>query len=175
MAQSMLADVTEQLWQLIWVDNKDERFSIDLKRIKDDVTFTKRGASFLTHASNQLKDGLAWMLKQARRTEGGMKLQTKDGKWKSRRVRQYLLQVDRFLELLLGCNHIEDGQPGRGSEITTIRFRNGLLQDRNVFVVDGSMMIIVRYYKSQSQWDKPKVVPRFLPPQLGQVMAIYLA
>ncbi|KAF2624455.1 P-loop containing nucleoside triphosphate hydrolase protein [Macroventuria anomochaeta] len=26
-----------------------------------------------------------------------------------------------------------------------------------------------------SQWDKPKVVPRFLPPQLGQVMVVYLA
>jgi hypothetical protein len=33
---------------------------------------------------------------------------------------------------------------------------------------------VIRYHKSQSQWDKPKIVPRFLPPQLGQVMAVYL-
>ena len=36
-------------------------------------------------------------------------------------------------------------------------------------------MTVVRYHKSQSQWDKPKVVPRFLPPRLGQVMVMYLA
>jgi hypothetical protein len=35
-------------------------------------------------------------------------------------------------------------------------------------------MTVVRYHKSQSQWDKPKIVPRFLPLQLGQVMAVYL-
>jgi hypothetical protein len=35
-------------------------------------------------------------------------------------------------------------------------------------------MTVVRYHKSQPQWDKPKVVPRFLPPWLGQVMVMYL-
>ena len=56
-----------------------------------------------------------------------------------------------------------------------MRHRNGLLQDRNLFIMDGQVMTVVRYHKSQSQWDKPKVVPRFLPPQLGQVMVMYLA
>jgi hypothetical protein len=70
--------------------------------------------------------------------------------------------------------HVTSGQPGRGSEITTIRHRNGLLQDRNIFVVNGAVITVVRYHKSQSQWDKPKIVPRFLPPRLGQVMAMYL-
>jgi hypothetical protein len=35
-------------------------------------------------------------------------------------------------------------------------------------------MTVVRYHKLQLQWDKPKIVPRFLPLQLGQVMALYL-
>ena len=90
-------------------------------------------------------------------------------------MREYLRQLDCFLALLLGCVHIESGQPARGSEIVTMRHRNGLLQDRNVFVVDGAVMTVVRYHKSQSQWDKPKVVPRFLPPRLGQVMVLYLS
>jgi hypothetical protein len=42
-------------------------------------------------------------------------------------------------------------------------------------VADGRVMTVVRYHKSQSQWDKPKVVPRFLPWRLGQVIVIYLA
>ena len=103
-----------------------------------------------------------------------MRLQTLDGWWRSKKVREYLRQLDCFLALLLGCVHIELGQPARGSEIVMMRHRNGLLQDRNVFVVDGAVMTVVRYHKSQSQWDKPKVVPRFLPPRLGQVMVLYL-
>jgi superfamily II DNA helicase RecQ len=36
-------------------------------------------------------------------------------------------------------------------------------------------MIVIWYYKSQSQYDAPKVVLRFLPLQLGQIMALYLS
>jgi superfamily II DNA helicase RecQ len=175
MAQSMQAEVVEQFWQLLWVDVVADRFTIDLGKIVDDVTFTTRGESFVTNPANRLSNRLAWMLRQARSKKGGMQLQTVDGRWRSRKVRQYLQQVDRFRELLLGCVHIEQGQPGRGSEILPIRHRNGLLQDRNVFIVDGAVMTVVRYHKSQSQWDKPKIVPRFLPPQLGQIMALYLS
>jgi hypothetical protein len=172
MAQSM---ETEQFWQLCWVDMVADRFTIDLAQISDDVTFTTRGESFVTNPANRLSNGLAWMLRQARSKEGGMQLQTADGRWRGRSVRQYLRRVDRFRELLVGCVHIEQGQPGRGSEILTIRHRNELLQDRNIFIVDGAVMTVVRYHKSQSQWDRPKVVRRFLPPHLGQIMALYLS
>jgi hypothetical protein len=175
MAQSMEAEVEDTFWQMCWVDCVADRFTVDLAQIQDDVTFTTRGRSFVTTPGNRLSDGLAWMLKRARGTESGMRLQTSDGRWRSNKVREYLRQVDRFLALLLGCVHMESGQPARGSEIVTMRHRNGLLQDRNVFVVDGAVMTVVRYHKSQSQWDKPKVVPRFLPPRLGQVMVLYLS
>ena len=65
-------------------------------------------------------------------------------------MREYLREVDRFLALLLGCVHIESGQPARGSEIVTMRHRNRLLQDRNIFVVDGAVMTVMRYHKLQS-------------------------
>jgi hypothetical protein len=90
-------------------------------------------------------------------------------------VQQYLRQVDCFLELLIGCVHVECGQLGRGPEITTMQHCNRLLQDRNIFIVDGAVMTVVCYHKSQSQWDKLKVVPRFLPPKLGQIIALYLS
>jgi hypothetical protein len=49
------------------------------------------------------------------------------------------------------CVHMTLGQLGRGLEITTMRHRNRLLQDRNIFVVDRQVMTVVCYYKSQSQ------------------------
>ena len=83
--------------------------------------------------------------------------------------------VDRFLTLLMLCVHITSRQLGRGLEITTMRHQNRLLQDCNIFVIDGQVITVVRYHKSQSQWDKLKVVLRFLLPQLGQVIVMYLA
>ena len=67
-------------------------------------------------------------------------------------MKRYLRCVDRFLMLLMICVHVTSGQPGRGSEITTMRHRNGLLQDRNLFIMDGQVMTVVRYHKSQSQY-----------------------
>ena len=49
------------------------------------------------------------------------------------------------------------------------------MRHRNIFVIDGQVVTVVRHHKSQSQWDKPKIIPRFLPLQLGQVIVIYLA
>lgn len=66
-------------------------------------------------------------------------------------MREYLRQMDRFLELLLGYVHIKSRQLARESEIVTIRHRNGLLQDRNIFVIDGAIATIIQYHKSQSQ------------------------
>ena len=90
-------------------------------------------------------------------------------------VRKYLRRVDQFRELLLFCVYITGGQPARGTEITSLRFRNGFMQDRNVFVIYGHMVVVTRYHKSQSQFDKPKVIPRFLPWRVGQLLAVYLS
>lgn len=65
-------------------------------------------------------------------------------------VRRYLRKIDRFRELLLFCIHLTGGQPARGIEMTTLRFKNGYLQDRNIFVMHGQMVFVTRYHKSQS-------------------------
>ncbi|KAH8723306.1 hypothetical protein GQ44DRAFT_597986, partial [Phaeosphaeriaceae sp. PMI808] len=174
MAQDIQAEATEMLWRLCWITDPADRFTIDLQKVVDDVTFTKRGMSFVDRPENHLSNGLALMLARVESTEGGSRLLLRDGKWNIKAVRRYLLEIDYFLEMGLAGVHIGSGQPARGPEITTIRHRNGVLQDRNLVVASGHVMTIVRYYKSQSQWDNPKVIPRFLPPQLGQVMAVYL-
>jgi hypothetical protein len=65
-------------------------------------------------------------------------------------VRRYLRKIDRFRKLLLFCIHLTGGQPARGTKMTTLRFKNGYLQDRNIFVMHGQMVFVTRYYKSQS-------------------------
>ncbi|CAA9965124.1 RecQ family helicase [Pyrenophora teres f. maculata] len=175
MAQQLVARAEDMLWQeLMWVPRTEDRFTIPLADIVDDVSLARQGESFVTRPQNKLSHGLQSMLTWAQQRERGRRLQSDDGVWSHARVKRYLRQVDRFLELLLLGVHITSGQPGRGPEITSIRHRNSFLQDRNIYVVDGQVMTVVRYCKSQAQWDKPKVVPRYLPARLGQVMAVYL-
>lgn len=97
-----------------------------------------------------------------------------DGSWHTRRVKEYLREVDKFRELLLFCMHVTGGQPARGPEILALRYKNGFSQDRNIFVLDGLVMSVTRYHKTQSQWDVPKAVPRFMPWRVGQLVTVYL-
>jgi len=176
MARDVVTEAETTLWQeLLWIAGRGQRFVVPLDKIVDDVTFTKRGISFVSRASNGLTGGLRWMLERMTHNEEGRKLRSSKTGWHARLVRKYVRRIDRFLELLLFSVHVTGGQPARGTEITSLRHRNSFLQDRNIFVMDGQVAFVTRYHKSQSQWDKPKVVPRFLPWRVGQLVAVYLA
>ena len=72
------------------------------------------------------------------------------GQWRMTKVREYGDRIRDFLRLLLLLIHMTSGQPARGEEITPIRHRNGMLQERNVFVINGQVMFVTRYHKSQA-------------------------
>jgi len=175
--KGMIQDAVDEAERLLWEEvmwmGREDRFTIPLDEIVDDVTFTRRGISFVSKSSNGLAGGLDWMINRMLVSSEGCKMR-KGSEWNVRLVRRYLRKMDEFLEMLLFCTHTTAGQPARGTEITTARFQNGFLQDRNVYVIDGRVVFITRYHKSQSQWDKPKVIPRFLPWRVGQLMVVYL-
>ena len=169
----VMDEAEKMLWdELMWT-GKEDRFIVPLDKIVDDVTFTKRGISFASRPSNGFNDGIKWMLNQMGKHENGRKLR-KNKNWDVRYIRRYLRKIDVFLELLLLLVHTTAGQPARGTEITSVRHRNGFLQDRNIFVIDGRVVFITRYHKSQSQFDAPKIIPRFLPWRVGQLVSVYL-
>ena len=57
----------------------------------------------------------------------------------------------------------------------SVRFRNGGFQDRNIFIMDGQVVVITRYHKSQALFNTPKIIPRFLPYRVRQLLVVYLA
>ena len=172
MVHRAITDTEHLLWtELMW---QAERFEIDLDELTDDFTFRRRGAYFVNNRQNGLEAAWKWMVRRMKATPAGRRL-IKGTQWDRRRVREYLRQVDRFRRLCLFDVHVTGGQPARGSELLSLRFKNGFLQDRNIFALDGTIMTVCRYYKTQSQWDVPKAVPRFLPWRVGQLMAVYLA
>ena len=178
--KNMVAAVIEKaenlFWsQLMWSNGEADRFEMPLDKLEDDPTWTKRGVSFLDNSTNGLQDKRAFMLARAEKHRNGRKLRSRERVWQLRKVRRWLRFVDEFRELLLFCVHITGGQPARGTEITSVRYKNGFMQDRNVYIIHGQVAVITRYHKSQSQQDKPKIVPRFLPYRVAQLMVLYLA
>jgi hypothetical protein len=111
-----------------------------------------------------------WMLA----SRGKRKMRQKDGSWHTHRVKEYLRKVDKARGLLLFCMHFNGGQPARGPDILSLRYKDGLSQDRNIFVLDGLVMSVTWCHKTLSQWDVPKAVPRFMPWRVGQLVTVYL-
>lgn len=177
MVVTAIDDIEDLFWEkLMWTTARSRRFEIDLDRVSDDFTFQRRDASFRTNKTNKLQH--VWedvVMERMFQSPTGKKLQRDGGKWQTRRVREYLRVLDRFRLLLAFCVHVTGGQPARGTELLSMRHKNGQAQDRNVYILDGHVMAVTRYNKTSSQWDTPKVVPRFLPWRLGQVTAIYLS
>ncbi|KAF1922122.1 uncharacterized protein M421DRAFT_79517, partial [Didymella exigua CBS 183.55] len=198
MAQGVVAEAERLLWEeLLWVGRKEDRPAVELSTIQDDITVVRRGASFLP--PSRLQQGRQWTLARLASLPAAQKLyhphvqaaagqgqeqgqeQEQEGgsspgpvRWRERRVRQFVRQIERFLELLCLAVHVTGGQPARGPELLSVRWRNGVLQDRNLYVMEGQVVVITRYHKLQAQWDQPRVVARFLPDRLGQLLAAYL-
>ncbi|KAG6150569.1 hypothetical protein E4U34_004836 [Claviceps purpurea] len=76
-------------------------------------------------------------------------------------------QVQEVASLLRG------GQPARGTEVLSLRFKNGCVRPRNVFL-DGYVMTVTYYNKTDAEWDRPKIIPRFQPWRVGQLLSSYL-
>ena len=153
--RKMVHDVIDKaehiLWEeLMWCSSKQERFEIPLDEVEDDVTFTKRGFSFTSKLENGLDKGLDWMLERMMKSDKGRKLRGNTA-WQRSKVKQYSKSVDKFRELLLFLVHLTGGQLARGPEITSLRFKNGFFQDRNIFIISGQATTVTRYNKSQLQ------------------------
>ncbi|KAG6134000.1 hypothetical protein E4U12_002464, partial [Claviceps purpurea] len=153
---------------------KTDRLELDIHDLSDDMSLCDSGHSFVYHPKNDL--ATAHVDVTARRlseSEHGKKMR-RDGIWHPKLTADYLRQVDLFRKLLLFCVHVTGGQPARGTEILSIRLKNGCVRPRNIFLLDGYVMTVTFYNKTDSQWDSPKIIPRFLPWRVGQLLASYL-
>ncbi|KFZ11070.1 hypothetical protein V501_04922 [Pseudogymnoascus sp. VKM F-4519 (FW-2642)] len=168
----MTVDAEDLLWNvLMFKEGEDVRFKIPLADIEDDLTHTQRGKSFIH--SNGLAGKEVEMLEDLVNGRRRQEFLDKNGQWKWGGIRKHLKDVDKFKELLLLLVHFTN-QPSRGGEITGLRLVNGINRDRNGFVIDGEFVLVTQYHKSLSHFDSPKVIPRFLPERIRQLMAMYM-
>jgi len=94
--------------------------------------------------------------------------------WDRKGALEYL-DKRRFLELLMLAMHLTGGQPARGPELGSIKFRNSAFSLRNFFVISGKAFYVTEYHKARASTQYSYFVVRYLPRCLAELLVIYIA
>src|SRR5947207_15044583 len=71
--------------------------------------------------------------------------------------------------------HLAGGQPARGPELGSVKFRNSSLSLRNFFVIGGNAFYVTEYHKARAATPYSYFVVRYLPPRLSELLILYIA
>jgi hypothetical protein len=67
------------------------------------------------------------------------------------------------------------GGPPRGLELVTVKYKNSANGDSwGIGIEDGAVVVTTKYYKNIGQTGKGKVIHRYLPREVGELVVYYL-
>ena len=136
----------------------------------DNPSESRAGYWFMDNEDNGFPvDGQRWLFYRivGRFMEGG--------RWKEGRVQEYMRWIGRFKEKLLILMHISGGQPGRTTELLSIRYCNTVNGGRrNIMVEDGKVVFVTAYHKGYRIGGSTKIIHRYLPREVGELLMYYL-
>jgi hypothetical protein len=90
-------------------------------------------------------------------------------------VRSYEQQVERFREGALAMMHMLGGMPGRSTEVMGIRHSNTANGGvRNIMIDRGMVCFITSYHKNYRSSEQVKVIHRYVPREVGELLVWYL-
>src|SRR5262245_12632580 len=89
--------------------------------------------------------------------------------------KKWLKQTKAFLEIMTAVMHVSYGQPARGEELAATLIKNQILGMRSVYWCRELVMLGISYSKTRSASGKEKLVARFLPEEVGDVLVKYLS
>lgn len=145
---------------------------LDMSRISDSMVRVGAGQSFATDPKNEwLKPGP----RKVTRLAGPMLWNAAHNRWKLPGVKKWLRLLRQFREVAMVLVHVWGGQPGRGPEVTTLRHCDSWQLIRNMFVLDGQVLLVTDRDKVKAMRDNGRKVARFLPPRIGKMMVAYVA
>ena len=152
---------------------------IPWQSLRDNPTDERPGWNFLQdHRTRLPVDGRMWLFDRVGRdaTIRGRFLKSDTESGINRRgIESYMARVAEFREKLLVLMHITAGQPGRGPEILSIRHSNTVRGGhRNIFIEDGMVVFVTRYHKGYSLSGDIKIIHRYLPREVGELVVWYL-
>ncbi|CAG8320632.1 unnamed protein product [Penicillium salamii] len=89
-------------------------------------------------------------------------------------IDRFFRGVSQFRERLSVTVHIYANAPNRGPELMSIRHCNSERKRRNVFIEDGMVTFVSRYHKGFHVANDTKVIFRYLPQKIGELVVWYL-
>ena len=155
---------------------------IDIHKIRDNHRSIDEGWSLLQDVRNEWPvDGNRWMGLRLGRDEKvrkqfvastlGAPIELSD-----KAVRQYMRAIRKFKGRLIVLVHMSAGAPARSTELISIQCENGkwARSQRGIFVDSGLVMFVTAYHKGYSASQSMKVVHRYVPHEVGEVVMYYL-
>lgn len=139
--------------RLLFSTDLEEVERVNIKQLVDDMNETSVGYSFVSDPRNGLSGGRKRMMKRLATSSmadsllqiRGDSVEVQPEAW-----RRYRLYLQQFLATFFILIHTDD-VPARGVETLPIRCENALEAPRNVFIHDGSTMIVTAHYSRRSR------------------------
>ncbi|KAF5259757.1 hypothetical protein FOXYS1_9615 [Fusarium oxysporum] len=146
--------------------------NVDLSTVKDDISSSKSGYSFIKYPENGLESAYLELLVHA--YTAGRNGLARDGVWRWYAVTAYLKQVSKMEEQLAGGLYTACGQTPRIRELLSLEYENGPNTSCGIYVWGSYMAYVIRHHKAKRLTNREFYVVRFLPVRLGHVLFKYL-
>jgi hypothetical protein len=131
---------------------------------EDDLSSVRDGYSFVSAEDRSTKDRLGllhgFMGNEVTRSFFTRGRNRTAILWRKEHCVEWLKRCKKLLEMLAVLCHILGGQPARGSELATLRWRNSVDEQRGVYWVNGTIMLLAMYSKMRSITRQNKLIPR---------------
>jgi hypothetical protein len=149
----------------------------DFTSIRDRLSTTSAGYSFVTDPANGLADTYLQLLRRACQAPIDGLLQNSGqagGSWDMKAVTKYLKDHDELVKMLMLLFHLGSGQGSRISELLTIEHCNTESRLRGIGFYAGYMFSITRHHKARLTTHNEFQVARFLPEPIALLAYNYL-
>ncbi|KAH0553468.1 hypothetical protein GP486_006460, partial [Trichoglossum hirsutum] len=145
--------------------------------LKDNPAKDEPNWYFIQDRRNCMQEGTCWLLNRILSTSelAEQFMHIEQGVWKQKRVNDYMDKISLFMERLMVLIHMSAGQPARARELLSLRYCNTEKGGhRCIFIENGLMVIVTFYDKGYSIRGTEKIIHRYLPQEVGELLLLYI-
>ncbi|CAG8359639.1 unnamed protein product, partial [Penicillium salamii] len=177
LAHGLVDRMRQQLVQELMFCDHHPPPDIPWDHLYDDATQSATGWSFLQDIRTPWPiDGREWLIQRVGSEPALWHrfMQSHGTGFRMPAIDRFFRGVSQFRERLSVAVHICAGAPSRGPELMSIRHCNSERERRNVFIEDGMVTFVSRYHKGFHVANDTKVIFRYLPREIGELVVWYL-
>ncbi|KAF1357150.1 hypothetical protein EJ07DRAFT_129553, partial [Lizonia empirigonia] len=145
---------------------------VDLSQVKDEISNTSQGFSFVYHPDNHLSEAYLELSTRACATRRNGLL--REGRWNWKAIFLYLKKVETFQEAVAGMCYTSGGQFPRVSELFGLECENGPASARGFYVYNSHVFYLTRHHKAKISTNREFYVARYLPARASRVVYYHL-